>query len=202
MSIWNTEEQVQLDYVEITTTRGGVPLTVRSPGVCMVEGDGIPREWDVVQGFGLSGATQRFKGIGLAEFTITIRVWLAEHRPLLRVFAAAVEVSLPGQPERVYQIKNPRLAFKGITQMVFLNDPFPKDEKDQSDTLSYKCRQWRKPLPTLTAPSAPGASSAQGHASDEFESRVAAKLAILDQRMQTLTGRQPGLANATGSVQP
>lgn len=188
MSIWTAEELDQLDYVEITTTRSGKPVTVRSPGVCTVEGDGIPREWDVVQGFGLSGATQRFKGIGLAEFTITIRVWEAEHRPLLKVFAAAVEVSLPGQQERVYEIKNPRLAFKGITQMVFLNDPFPKDEKDQSDTLTYKCRQWRKRLPTLTSPSAPGASSEQGRAADEYETRLADRAKVLEQRFQELTG--------------
>lgn len=188
MSIWSAEELAQLDYVEITTTRAGKPLTVRSPGVCLVEGDGIPREWDVVQGFGLSGATQRFKGIGLAEFTLSIRVWLPEHRSLLKTFAAAVEVSLPGQPERVYQVANPRLAFKGIAQMVFLNDPFPKDEKDQSDLLVYKCRQWRKPLPTLTSPSAPGASSASGRAADEFETRLAQRAEVLQQRFQALTG--------------
>src|SRR5262245_14948604 len=56
MSIWTAEEQAQLDYVEIETTRAGKPVKVRSPGVCVIDGDGIPREWDVVQGFGLSGA--------------------------------------------------------------------------------------------------------------------------------------------------
>lgn len=188
MSIWTPEEQDQLDYVEITTTRAGATVTARSPGVCTIEGDGIPRNWDVVNGFGLSGATQRFKGIGLAEFSITIRVWQAAHRPLLKVFAAAVEASLPGQPERVYQIKNPRLAFKGIASCVFLNDPFPKDESNQSDTLVYKCRQWRKPLPTMSSPTAPGAASSVGAAATEYQKRIAEKTAIIDNRLQQLRG--------------
>jgi hypothetical protein len=201
VSIWSAEEQAQLDYVEIETTRSGKPVKVRSPGVCEVDGDGIPREWDVVQGFGLSGATQRFKGIGLAEFSLTIKVWETAHRTELKAFASAVEVSQPGQPERVYAVKNPRLAFKGIDKMVFLNDPFPKDGKDQSDTLVYKCRQWRKPLPTLTAPSAAGSSSEQGKSADVFEARLAARAAVLENRFKTLTGQQ-SLATAGGSVTP
>lgn len=192
MSIWSAEEQNQLDYVEITTTRGGGAVTVRSPGVCTIDGDGIPRNWDVVNGFGLSGATQRFKGIGLAEFTLTIRVWKATDRALLVTFAKAVEVSVPGQPERVYQVKNPRLAFKGIDKMVFLNDPFPKDNADQSDTLVYKCRQWRKALATLTSPSAPGASSTQGSAMDSFNEAMGERRAIINNGLQRLDATQRG----------
>lgn len=180
MSIWSAEELEQLDFIEVKTTQRSTPITVRSPGVCEVTGDGIPRNWDVRQGFGLAGSTQVFMGIGLAEFSVKIRVFEPIHRDVLRVFCAAIQASQPGQPERVYEISHPRLAFVGITKCVFLNDPMPLDEKDASDTITYKCRQWRKPLPALTAPTSPGASSAPAQAQDEFAARVADRVQVLD----------------------
>lgn len=180
MSIWSAEELLQLDYIEIRSTQGKTPVTVRSPGVCEVTGDGIPRDWDVRRGFGIAGSTQVFMGIGLAEFSVKIRIWEPVNRDQLTVFAGIIQASPPGQPEKVYEIANPRLALKGITKCVFLNDPFPLDEKDGSDTLTYKCRQWRKPLPMLTAPSTPGAATTPGQAQDEFATRIADRAKVLD----------------------
>lgn len=188
MSIWSPEEQEQLDYVELRTTQGSTPITVRSPGVCKITGDGIPREWDVRQGFGLAGSTQAFRGIGLAEFEVKVRMWAPEHRDLFKVFDAAVEPSPPGQAERVYEIANPRLAARGINKCVFLNAPLLGDDGDGGDTATYKCRQWRKPLATLSSPTAPGAASASGRATDEYEARIAARAEVLQDRFQQLVG--------------
>jgi hypothetical protein len=188
VSIWSEEERTELDYVELKTAIGAAELTVRSPGVCKISGDGIPREWDVRQGFGLAGSTQAFRGLGLAEFEIAIRLWLPEHREQFQLFDAGVEPSLPGQPERVYKIKNPRLALRGIDRCVFLNAPLLRDGEDDSETATYKCRQWRKPLATLSAPTAPGAASAQGSAADEFAARIAARAKVLQDRFQQLFG--------------
>lgn len=191
MSIWTPKEQAALDYVELKTKLGKDDLTVRSPGVCKITGDGIPREWDVRNGFGLAGATTVFRGLGLAEFEIAVRIWLPEHRELFQFFDTGVEPSLAGQPERVYQISNPRLAFARISKCVFLNSPILRDDGDDGETAVYKCRQWRPPLATLSSPTAPGASSAAGRAADELETRIAQRTAVLQNRFQQLTGGAP-----------
>lgn len=188
MTVWSDQELAQLDYVEISTTVRATPITLRSPGVAKITGDGIPRDWDVRGGFGLAGATQVFRGLGLAEFQVAVRVWETEHRDGFENFDTAIEPSLPGQPERVYQIKHPMLALRGISKCVFLNAPFLVPDDDGSSTASYKCRQWRKPLATLLSPTAPGDASEKGRAADKYEQRAAERAGILDKKFQQLTG--------------
>lgn len=179
MSFWNEKELAELDYVEITTTLGSAPLTVRSPGICTITGDGVPREWQVRKGFGLSGATQAFTGLGLADFDIVLRLVTAKDRELFALFDAACEPSQPGAPERVYRIKNPRLSIRGIVNMVFLNAPILRDMADGSETATYHCRQHRKPLPTLTSPSAAGEATAGGTQLSKFQDQMAERLAVI-----------------------
>lgn len=171
MSFWTPEELSRLDFVTVKTTVGGVEISADSPGVCELSGDGIPRNWQTREGFGLVGMTQAFRGLGLAEFQIELRLWETEHRALFTVFDKLIEPSPPGVPERVYKIEHPVLALRGITQCTFLNAPFVKHGTDGAETVIYKCRQWRKPLPTLTTATAPGAGSAEGNAFDAWDQR-------------------------------
>ena len=187
-NVWSDSELAQLDYVDLTTTIAGQPVTVRSPGKCEITGDGIPRDWDVRGGFGLAGKTQVFRGLGLAEFQVKITLWDKTHRDAFENFDAAVEPSKPGLPERVYSLSNPRLAMRGISKAVFLNAPFLQDKGNGSEEVTYKLRQWRKPLATLLSTTAPGEGTATGRAADEFESRIADRTAVLTNRLAELTG--------------
>lgn len=176
MSFWTLDELALLDSVTIISA--GVPVT--SPGVCTITGDGIPRNWQVREGYGLSGATQAFRGLGLAEFQLELRLWRPEDRTQFTIFDAAIEPSPLGAPEKIYRISNPILSLRGITQCVFLNAPFVKHNDDLSDTVTYKCRQARKPLPTLTSPTAAGAASPEGAAADAYQARIQQHLTEID----------------------
>lgn len=163
----------------VTITAAGVPI--KSPGVCKIgPGKGIPRNWQVREGFGLSGATQAFRGLGLAEFSLTIRMWRTEDRAAFTAFDGAIEPSPLGAPEKVYLISNPRLALRSITQCVFLNAPIPTDNDDGSETVVYECRQARKPLPSLTSPTAAGAATPEGAAKDAYQARIEQHLQTID----------------------
>ena len=177
MSFWTDDERSLLDVVTIIAA--GVPVT--SPGICKIgPGKGIPRNWQVREGFGLSGATQAFRGLGLAEFSLTIRMWRVADRAQWTAFDGAIEPSPLGAPEKVYRISNPRLSLRGITQCVFLNAPLVTDNEDGSDTAVYECRQSRKPLPTLTSPTAAGAATPEGAAADAYQARIQQHLTEID----------------------
>lgn len=177
MSFWTQEELEQLNSVTIISA--GVP--VKSPGTCKITpSKGIPRNWQTREGYGLSGATQSFRGLGLAEFTLTIHMWETAHRPEFTAFDAAIEPSPLGAPEKVYRISNPILAQRGVTQCVFLNAPFIQHNDDMSDDAIYECRQSRKPLPTLTSPTAAGAATPEGAAADAYQTRIQQHLTEID----------------------
>lgn len=176
MSFWTLDELALLDSVTIISA--GVPVT--SPGVCTITGDGIPLNWQVREGFGLSGATQAFRGLGLAEFQLSVKMWTQEHRTQFLVFNAAIQPSPLGAPQKVYSISNPILGLAEITQCVFLNKPFVLPNDELAVVVSYKCRQARKPLPTLTSPTAAGAASPEGAAADAYQARIQQHLTEID----------------------
>lgn len=183
MSFWTPDELLALDYVFVETMTGNSKRSAKSPHIKRgdIRGDGIPRDWDVRQGFGLAGKTQVFMGPGLAEFEFTVSMWELEHRALWDAFDGIVEPSPPGSPERVYLISNPILARRGVTQCVFLNAPFLSHKDDDLTQATYKCRQWRKPLPTLTAPTAPGAATPGGTAANQYQEKIAQQLEQIKQ---------------------
>lgn len=51
----------------------------KSPGVARVEGAALVRKWDKIQGYGISGSYNIFKGSDLSEFVVKIRLWEPEH---------------------------------------------------------------------------------------------------------------------------
>lgn len=181
MSFWSADELAALDYVVIRTKQGTTDIEVRSPGVCKLTGDGIPVDWDVRSGFGLAGKTQVFMGLGLAEFQLALRMWTTEQRSEFEFYDSMIEPSPPGSPQKVYTINNPILALRGITQCIFLNAPFVADQGDDSVIATYKCRQWRKPLPTLASPTSPAASTPEGAAQSQYQQMVGERLTQIQQ---------------------
>lgn len=183
MSFWSEAEKAAMDYVVIDKTW-------QSPGVVRVSGEGIPKNWQVREGVGLSGATQTFRGLGLAEFDLEFEVWTPEHRAAWKVFRKGAGIEAPplGAPEKKHQIDHPLLADIGITICTFLNVPLAKVEPGQADRTVYvvKCRDGRKPLPAPASPTAPGQSTVDGTAKSELEKRVEARVEALDKKFGEL----------------
>lgn len=211
MSILDADELALLDVVTIKTRVGKSDVTVSTPKAgCLVRltgADGRPLDWQTRPGAGLSGMTQVFKSKGLAEFGIELRMWGEDEDTRLQVrggweqFDQIVEAPPPGQPAKVYEIQHPLLALRGITQCVFLNEPLLEHDADaQYDRIAYKCREWRKPLPTLASPTAPGAGTVDGKAVDEFTARIEAKLGAFQALAQQNGIMTPPNNAVTGST--
>lgn len=184
MSIFDSDELELLDVVTIRTTDQGRAVVITTPNgpgtkTRILGADGRALNWEKRNGAGLTGATQAYRGKDLAEFSIelTMASQDEENRGFMRAAFEAwdqiVEAAPPGQPAKVYEINHPMLALRGITNCVFLNEPLVEhDDTSNSDKIVYKCREWRKPLPTLSATTSPGADRAEGKVIDELEQKV------------------------------
>jgi hypothetical protein len=53
----------------------------KSSGLCDVSGASSPRKWDQALGYGISGASSRFLGITLSEFSIKFRLYGPQEPP-------------------------------------------------------------------------------------------------------------------------
>ncbi len=147
---WTDAEIERLSYFELDG--------VRSPGVLYeIElGDGTVLNWDKQNGFGLSGAFQRFTGLDLAEFTFRLRLTTEEDRRARDSVSWRRATAAPrqGQSDRIRTIKH-LLLERGdppVTLAVLLASPFEMAPDDGGAILAYKFRDGRKPLPNRTVP--------------------------------------------------
>ena len=115
-----------------------------------------PRNWDIRQGYGYSGAVCVFAGTGLAEFDVQVYLTTDAHFVEWEIFAAgALAKPKPGLGVG---------AAKGIGHPLVnmapwnINSIVVKDVTgfEQSDTglwsCAIKCLEYKKPLPALARP--------------------------------------------------
>lgn len=124
-----------------------------TPGVAVVEAsDGSPRKWQEVGGYGLSGATIRFTGVGLAAFDVILSFYTGEHRKAWEVYQRGV-LAPPklGQPGALV-VYHPLLKAADITQCVVENISLPKQTQDGVWQVVISCKQYRKPVPIFLTP--------------------------------------------------
>lgn len=118
-----------------------------TPGVAVVEGsDGSPRKWQVVGGFGLTGATIRFTGLGLAKFDVILSFYTPEHWTAWESYQRGVLAPpKPGQPGAL-NVYHPLLRAADIGQCVVENISLPKQTQDGVWQVVISCMQYRKPV--------------------------------------------------------
>ena len=69
----------------------------RTPGVAFPKKPGSPRNWDIRQGYGFTGAVVVYTGTGLAKFNVEVMLWLPEQFIEWELFAlGALKKPLPG----------------------------------------------------------------------------------------------------------
>ncbi len=69
----------------------------RTPGVAFPKKPNTPRNWDIRQGYGFTGAVVVYMGSGLAKFNIEVILWEPEHFLEWEIFArGALQKPLPG----------------------------------------------------------------------------------------------------------
>lgn len=162
MTYYSPEELTASDVVEFETTDAkGKPLKFRTPegAEVIVKGGARPMKWNVQDGQGLSGASRRFGGVGLAEGTITIKMGGINGAAQRAAFKAGMwrHFAPPqlAQNAQEFTVKHPLFAeYPGfpVLKVVCLDGPPGDwDKVAQLKTIEYKWGEARKPAPTLSS---------------------------------------------------
>jgi hypothetical protein len=153
----------------------------KSPGVCEITGAGSPRKLDERGGYGLSGSTLVFTGVGLAKWSVKILLWLPEHfadyaqwRPLV------ARPPLNTRP-RALDIWHPYLEALGIRSCMVEDEHQPEPEDDTglfAITIDFK--QFRAPRIALAKPDGSSAENANDPVQAQIEAVTGQNNNLLD----------------------
>lgn len=125
-----------------------------TPGVAKVRGANSPRNWDIRQGYGFSGAVVVFTGSGLAKFEVDVFLWKPEHFAAWQLFAPILAKPIPGKGVTALGIRHPAVNAPplSITEVVVED----VTQFEQNDTGLWACTiklvQYKKPLPVISRP--------------------------------------------------
>ena len=130
---------------------------VKSPGRCSFQGLGRPHNWQVLEGYGLSGQTMIYRGPAICDFTLTIELF-GQSRQLAESFAqwaAFSKVITPKQPVTALKpflvdMQHPLLAAAEI-KTVAVQDPGVPSKAPDADrwTIVVKLKSYRPPIIAL-----------------------------------------------------
>lgn len=186
MTYWSPIELAEMDLVHFETTDAkGLPVLFDTPRCAKLVAKPRPKTYQVQQGLGLSGAIARYTGLGFSSGTITLTMATAEHRaafdPVKRLLAAPA----PGQTDKIFKVRHPRLARLGISQIRLQDEPAGDwNEQTQIETVVYSWEEHRKPLPMLSsAPTTAGATKdgakAKSAVTEGYKAAVAQRSATI-----------------------
>lgn len=127
-----------------------------SPGLAVVRGANVPRNWDIRAGYGLTGATVVYMGDGLAKFDVDIFVWLnPSHFAAWRVFAKRALTVPAGVRPTSLSIQHPALNDAPLTiRQVVVEDVTQWEQSPEGGlwARTIKFLQYRAPKPVLVRP--------------------------------------------------
>lgn len=132
-----------VDYIELAGQR--------SPGIATVSGASSPRRWDERKGFAMSGARVVFRGIGLAHFTVTLRLVSAQDWDDWEAWRPLVQRPPVGVYARAQDIQHPILADLDITSAVVEDVSQPSQVEDGVWDIEIKFIEYRRPMPALSS---------------------------------------------------
>jgi hypothetical protein len=132
---------------------------LKSPGIAEVVDANSPRNWDERRGYGFSGATVIFRGVGLAYPVIKFRLWTEEHWDLWSVFRVLLEKPPFGERAQAMSVWHPHLEAQGITSVVVQDLASPVNEGNGIWSITVKFIEYRRPKVALAKPD--GAKAAE-----------------------------------------
>lgn len=150
----------------------------RSPGLAEVTGATSPRRYDERRGYGLSGATVVFRGIGLTRFTVKLRLYTEIDWADWDAWKPLIDRPPVGTRPRSLDIWHPHLEALEVKSCVVEDVAQPEQTADGEWTIELKFIQYRRPVLALAKP----------------EGSKAAPVDPVDQRIEQLTKQFQDLA--------
>jgi hypothetical protein len=124
-----------------------------TPGIAVVEGSsGSPRKWQEVGGFGLTGATLRFNGSGLAKFDVILTLVTDEHWSAWESYQRRVLGPPDPKNPRALSVFHPLLKPLEIRECVVEDISIPKQTQAGVWQVVIPCKAFRKPKLTFATP--------------------------------------------------
>jgi hypothetical protein len=153
-----------------------------APGLNIVEGSsGSPRKWQEVGGYGLTGATLRFTGLGLAKFDVIITMITPQHWIEWPRFQGVIAPPRPGVYAKAQSIYHPLLQPLGIHQCVVEDVSIPKQTQAGVWQVWVPCRAFRKPKLTFATP-----DGAKATPTDPIDAQIEANRTLIAAQREAL----------------
>jgi hypothetical protein len=125
---------------------------MRSPGIAELTGASSPRKWEERGGYGLSGATVVFRGVGLCYFTFRIKLYTEDDWQDWLGWKALVDRPPYGTRPKAHAIWHPFLDQLGVTAAVVEEVSQPEQGESGEWTISIKFIEFRRPVAALAKP--------------------------------------------------
>jgi hypothetical protein len=144
---------------------------LKSPGIAELSGATSPRKWEERGGYGLSGATVVFRGVGLCYFTFRLKLYTEADWEDWLSWKSLVDRPPYGTRPKANDISHPFLAQLGVTAAVVEEVTQPEQAESGEWIVSIKFIEFRKPVVALAKPVA-----AKATAMDPVEADIIAPL--------------------------
>lgn len=152
-----------VDYIKLSGER--------SPGLAEVYGGSSPRKWDERGGYGLSGSTLVFRGVGLAKFSVRLKLYTEEDWAAWTAWKALVDKPPLGTRARAQDIWHPLLEQIGVTSAVVEEVSQPEQGEAGEWVITIKFIEYRRPKVALAKPE--GAKATPADPVDQVIERLA-----------------------------
>jgi hypothetical protein len=123
-----------------------------TPGMATVVGASAPRRWEEVESMGWSGSWLKYKGQGLAHFSVQVRLYTVDDWEGWFRFKPTIDRMPLGKYQRPVDITHPLLGLLGITSCV-IEDVTQAEPIDDTGIwqIEIKCIEYRSPRLALAA---------------------------------------------------
>ncbi len=125
----------------------------KTPGILRLTSPNSPRKWDERNGYGLSGATLVFTGLGLSEFDCNLELYTPADWLDWDAFRPIVAKPPPRTRPKALDFAHPLTAQAGIKSVVVLDMYVPELSDDTGIwTAKIKLKEFRRPRIALAKP--------------------------------------------------
>lgn len=121
-----------------------------TPGIAELQGWGSPRNFDERRGYGLSGATLRFRGVGLASGKLVLRLYTPEDWDAWDAFRPLVARPPAGERPSALDIVHPFTIELGVTSVVVTELKQPVIDDNGVTTIEIALKEYRRPQLALS----------------------------------------------------